>query len=158
MPVGDHQKARIFAHFRLGACHYMWHWAPAATTRQAASRLLRYASALRVTRRTPRCNALFMAGSTLPAIETGFVRSTRLLLVKYHIYVERISALFGDHPQMLSERRCPRPGGARHSGFDRVRSLAGWPRSSEMASHPHQPGEPRSQGDARSVRRPAPSA
>ena len=21
--VGDHQKARIFAHFRLGACHYM---------------------------------------------------------------------------------------------------------------------------------------
>ncbi len=72
--VSDGEKVRLFAEVRWAATHQMYDWAPGVTTRQAASRLLRCAPALRVTRRNPRRSGLSMAGRGLPAIGAGYPR------------------------------------------------------------------------------------
>ena len=78
--VNDRAKARIFADLSLSLPTTCCSWAPGVATRQAASRLLCSASALRVTRRNPRCNRLSMAGRRLPAMEAKFSTSRDSLL------------------------------------------------------------------------------
>ena len=60
--------------------------------RQAASRLLRCAPALRVTRRNPLTQWVFMAGSKLPAVTGPMIENTSNQEVNPHILC---SPLFG---------------------------------------------------------------
>ena len=77
-----------------------------AASRQASSRLLRCAPALRVTRRNVLTHRVFMAGSELPATS----RPTSSPEVNPHIFVRHLSAVSHSH-QQLEGRTRPVPGG-----------------------------------------------
>ena len=129
----------------------MYGWAPGVAASQAASRRLRFAAALRVTRCNPRRNGLFMAGRRLPAVVAGFSTSNDNAVVKCYIYDQHLSAVFDRHLQgpwapaapvpdgkirgarRHAESRSlpPRPHGLCFPKRPRLRSEPGWPPASD---------------------------